>query len=286
MYQPLSALEYFRLLVGDPGGADIPLFEAAASLAQDACPDLDLQATLAGFDRLARDLAQACRPASTEPARLQRALHFFHVTQGFRGNSREYSDPGNSYLHRVLETRSGIPISLAVLFTELARQVGLEADGVAFPGHFLVKVRLPRGEVVLDPFSGQSLSREELEERLQPWRRRHGLPGETELPLALFLQPAQPRDVLARLLHNLKEIHRSSRDWTRLLGVQDRLVILLPEGWEERRDRGLTLAELGVDEAAAGDLHVYLEHRGDAADAPAVRECLARLRAADGPRLH
>jgi regulator of sirC expression with transglutaminase-like and TPR domain len=172
-----------------------------------------------------------------------------------------------------------------LLYIEMATQVGLSASGVSFPGNFLVKLRMPRGEVVLDPFSGQSLSREELDERLQPYRRQRGLVGDFEAPLGLFLQSAPPRDVIARLLRNLKEIHRSASDLPRLLAVLDRLVILLPTAWEERRDRGLARAEIGRDDLAAEDIAAYLEQRGDAADAPALRERLRELRRAP-PRLH
>ena len=98
---------------------------------------------------------------------------------------------------------------------------------------------MPQGEVVIDPFTGQSLSREELDELLLPYKRSRGLLGDFDVPLGLFLQAAPPRDVLARMLRNLKEIHRSAEDWPRLLAVQQRLVVLLPQAWEERRDRGL-----------------------------------------------
>jgi regulator of sirC expression with transglutaminase-like and TPR domain len=139
---------------------------------------------------------------------------------------------------------------------------------------------------VIDPFSGQSLSREELESRLQPYRRRQRQLAGVEVPLAVFLQAAAPRDILARLLANLKEIHRSAQDWRRLLGVQDRLVILLPERAEERRDRGLVRAELGLDDAAAEDLAAYLASRVGAPDARAVGERLEQLRRRGGARLH
>ena len=145
---------------------------------------------------------------------------------------------------------------------------------------------MPRGEVVIDRFSGQSLSREELDERLAPYRRQRGLVGEFEAPLGLFLQPAPPRDVIARLLRNLKEIHRTASDWPRLLGVQDRLVVLLPQAWEEWRDRGLAHAAIGRDDRAADDLEVYLAQRPDAEDAPAMRRELTQLRLRARPRLH
>jgi regulator of sirC expression with transglutaminase-like and TPR domain len=142
------------------------------------------------------------------------------------------------------------------------------------------------GEVVIDPFTGHSLSREELDERLQPYRRQQGLEGDFEVPLGLFLQAAPARDVVARMLRNLKEIHRSAQDWPRLLAVQQRLVILLPESWEERRDRALAFAELGQYGMAADDLDAYLSHRPRAADAATLRERLDELRQAGRPRLH
>jgi len=129
-----------------------------------------------------------------------------------------------------------------------------------------------------DAFSGQSLSRDELDERLAPFRRQRGLVGDFEAPLGLFLQSAPPRDVIARLLRNLKEIHRRGEDWMRLAAVQDRLVVLLPQAWEERRDRALARAALGMHTAAGEDLALYLEHRPHAEDALEMRRRLAEWR--------
>ena len=186
----------------------------------------------------------------------------------------------------MLSTRRGIPITLALLFIEIAQQLGLDARPVSFPAHFLIKLKMPQGEVIIDPFTGQSLSREDLDERLAPYRHRQGLVGEFEVPLGLFLQAAGARDVLARLLRNLKEIHRSAEDWPRLLAVQQRLVVLLPQAWEERRDRGLVRAELDERHAAVEDLLAYLEHRPDADDAQAIAQRLDDLRSTGSPRLH
>ena len=211
---------------------------------------------------------------------------FFFRQLGFAGNVNDYHDPHNSYLHCVLATRRGIPISLALLYTELAQQVGLLARGVSFPGHFLVKLRMPRGEVVIDPFSGESLSRDALDERLEPYRRQQGLVDEFETPLGLFLQAAEPRDILARLLRNLKSIHRERADWPRLLSVQQRLVCLLPLAWDERRDHALVLAELGRFTEAAYELQAYLEHQPQAGDAESLRRQLDVWRASPRPTLH
>jgi regulator of sirC expression with transglutaminase-like and TPR domain len=209
---------------------------------------------------------------------------YFYRELGFAGNVNDYYDRRNSFINDVLAQRRGIPLTLALLYIELAGQLGLTARGVSFPGHFLIKLRMPQGEVVLDPFNGRSLSREELDERLAPYRRRQGLVGDFEAPLGLFLQAAQPRDVLARMLRNLKEIHRSGRDGERWLAVQERLVVLLPQNWDERRDRALALIELGRREAAILDLEAYLANRPDADDALVMAERLDELRRT--PRLH
>jgi regulator of sirC expression with transglutaminase-like and TPR domain len=279
-----SPLEYFASLVAEDSG--FSLLEAAISVAQDEAPALDTQGVLMQIDALGDKLKRRI-PADAVPLQRLRYLNrFFFQELGFAGNVNDYYDARNSYLHEVLVTRRGIPITLALLYVEFASQAGLVAHGVNFPAHFLVKLRMPRGEVVIDPFSGHSLSREDLEERLGPYRRQRGLVGDFEAPLGLFLQSAAPRDVMARLLRNLKELHSSAEDHARLLAVMERLVILLPQAWDERRDRGLAFAELGNDNLAAADLALYLEHCGDAEDAPALRERLAELRREGSPRLH
>ena len=279
-----TPLDYFASLVADDEGLSV--FEAAVSLAQDEYPDLDPLSVLSQVDLLADRLRRRLPGDAAPLQRLRQLNRYFFQELGFAGNVNDYYDRRNSYLNDVLTTRRGIPITLAVLYIELATQVGLTARGVAFPGHFLVKLRMPRGEVVIDPFDGRSLSREELDERLLPYRRRHGLDGDDEVPLGLFLQAASPREVVARMLRNLKEIHRTEEDWVRLLAVQQRLVVLLPRAWEERRDRALVLAELGRPAEATDDLAEYLARCPRAEDAAPLRQRLAELRAAGRPSLH
>jgi regulator of sirC expression with transglutaminase-like and TPR domain len=279
-----SALDYFTSLVADDDS--LSLVEAAVAIGQDEFPQLDTQAVLAHIDALAERLRRRI-PADAVPVQRLRWLNrFFFQELGFAGNVNDYYDPRNSYLHSVLATRRGIPITLSVLYIELATQIGLTARGVSFPGHFLVKLKMPQGEVVIDPFTGHSLSREELDELLAPYKRSRGLQGDFDTPLGLFLQAAPARDVLARMLRNLKEIHRNAEDWPRLLAVQQRLVVLLPQAWEERRDRGLTLAELGQLDAAAADLKAYLAGVADAPDRAAMAARLAELEIGGLPRFH
>lgn len=271
-----TPLEYFASLV--QSDAEFPLLEAAISLAQDEYPNLDMQQVLGEVDQLFSRIKRRL-PVDAAPLHKLRALNqFFFRELNFGGNLNNYYDPDNSYVNAVLRSRRGIPISLAVLWIELAQGLGLAARGVGFPGHFMVKVNLPKGQVVIDPYNGQSLSREELSERLEPYRQRSGLVDEFEAPLGLYLQVSPPRDIIARMLRNLKEIHQTQEDWARLIAVQDRLVVLLPQAWPEVRDRGLAHAELGHSVQALADLETYLRHAEEGLDMAAIGERVAELR--------
>lgn len=277
-YSAPTPLEYFASLV--QSDAEFPLFEAAVSLAQDEYPDLDVQQVLGEVDQLLARLKRRV-PADAVPLQKLRAVNqFFFRDMSFRANVNNYYDPDNSYLNVVLRTRRAIPISAAVLWLELAQGMGLSARGVGFPGHFMVKVNLPKGQVVIDPLDGQSLSREQLAERLEPYRRQSGLVDEFEVPLGLYLQASPPREIVARMLRNLKEIHRAQEDWGRMVGVQDRLLILLPQAWPEYRDRGLAQAELGHSVQAVQDLEVYLANVDEGLDIDAIAARVAELRRA------
>jgi regulator of sirC expression with transglutaminase-like and TPR domain len=275
-FEAPTTLDYFAALVADDSA--FPLLEAAVSLAQDDDPGLDVQGVLAQVDTLAQRLKNRVPPDAAPLHRLRLLNHFFFNELGFAGNVNNYYDRHNSLVPAVLANRRGIPITLALLYVELAGHAGVQAQGVSFPGHFLIKVSLPKGEVVIDPFNGQSLSRDRLEERLQPYRQQQGLLGDDEVPLGLYLQAASGRDVIARMLRNLKEIHRSTLDWARLAAVQQRLVVLLPQAWDEHRDHALALAELGQHSHAARALAPYLQHRAEAADAAPLRRYLAAWR--------
>lgn len=273
-----SPLDYFATLVaGDEG---FPLLEAALAVGQDADPDFDPQQALVEVDQWGHALSRRM-PADAAPLQRLRFLNrFFFEELGFGGNLNDYYDADNSYPHRVMATRRGIPITLAILYMELAQQVGLKVAGINFPGHFLVKVSLPKGEVIIDPFTSHSLSRDQLEERLAPYRRQRGLTGDFEVPLGLFLQAAPPRVIVGRQLRNLKEIHLSQENWASLLDVQNRLLLLQPDDWPERRDRALTLAELGRPQEAVSELESYLAACPGAEDHIALTARLDDLRRA------
>ena len=278
-FAPPTPLEYFASLV--QSDADFPLAEAAASLAMDAYPEFDVQSFLSDMDLLAARLGRKVARDAPALERLRALNQFFFHDLGFAGNVNDYYDAENSYLSSVLRTRRGIPISLAVLWLELAQSVGLKARGVAFPGHFMVKAVLPRGQVLIDPFTGESLSREDLFERLSPFRP-DGAVDTGEIPLGLYLQAAQPREIIVRMLRNLKEIHTTSGNWQRLLDVQERLVIVLPAAWDELRDRGLAHAECGHAALAVADLETYLAHTSGNAHTEALSDRLQLLRRISG----
>lgn len=278
LFSTPSPLNYFASLV--QSDTQFPLLEAAASLAQDEYPDVDVQGVLHEMDVLLERLRRRIPADAPALQKLRMLNQIFFRDLGFSGNVNDYYDPDNSYLNMVLRTRRGIPISLAVLWLELAQGIGLHARGVGFPGHFLVKVNLSQGQVVIDPMTGQSLGREELSEQLEPFKLRSGMVHDFDVPLALYLQSEPAREIIARMLRNLKEIYSSQADWARVIRVQDRMLVLLPDSWADYRDRGLARAELGQTERAVIDLETYLLQAGDAVDAERIAGRISSLRAA------
>jgi len=271
-----SALEYFDALVADD--EQFPLLEAAIAIAQDETPGLDVEAVLADVDALALRLKGRLPPDAPVLHKLRSLNRYFFEELGFAGNVNDYHDPANSYVPDVLTRRRGIPITLALLYREIAGQIGLHSEGVSFPGHFLVKMRLPQGEVVIDPFTGQSLSRSDLEERLDLVRQAGAMRDAFDVPLGLFLQAAGPRDIIGRMLRNLQQIHQDRGDAQRLLAVLDRQAVLAPRDWDTYRLRGDLLDGLGRAEEAAYDWGLYLEHTPDAADADALQRRILAVR--------
>jgi regulator of sirC expression with transglutaminase-like and TPR domain len=273
-----TPLSYFESLVEQDNS--LPLCEAAAALAHIEHPDADIQSVLDAMDTHIARIKRRVPADASALDRLRLLTHYFYSEQGFGPALNDFYDAANSDLAHVLQTRRGIPISIAVIWIELAQSLGLNARGVSFPGHFLVKVTLTRGQVVIDPLSGASLSREELMERLEPFRRKSGLVGDYEMPLGLYLQAASGRDILLRMCRNLKEIYSAKGDHERLVETLHRALILQPNAHADRRDRGYALAELGHTKAALSDLQAYLREAEDALDVDAVAEVVAQLRKA------
>lgn len=277
--KPLSALEYFASLV--QSDEQFPLLEAAASLAQDEHPEIAIGAVLEDVDRLSARIKARLAEDAPPLHRLRLLNQFFYGELGFGSNLNHYYDPENSFVSTVLTKRKGIPITLAVIWLELAQSMGLKASGVSFPGHFLVKIRLPNGQAVMDPVTGLSLSRDDLVERLTPFIRQAHPPTDpqaVDVMLALYLQSATPREIVSRMLRNLKEIYWTDEDWPRALQVLDRLTVLLPQGWEYRKERGLIYADQGNIERAEDDLRSFIAHSQDPNETSVVEKRLQQLR--------
>ena len=267
-------LQRFRDAVA-PERVKIDLAEAALLCAQDSYPDLDIRSQLDTLEALAAKLRRRLPADFSVTHRLVALNNYLFSELGFSGNADAYYDPRNSFLNDVIERKTGIPITLSILYLEIGQRLGLKLKGVSFPGHFLVKVRVSGGELVLDPFAGgRSLSEEDLRERLAQFT---GPNTAKDLPLEDFLEAATPRQILARLLRNLKGIYLEAKEFDKALGVMNRLVILLPDVPEERRDRGVVYARLECPRAAQDDLSHYASARPKAEDAQSIAAQLAAV---------
>lgn len=264
------ARRHFAELIARP---EIPLAEAALAIAEEEYPDLTAARYLDRIEDLAARV-QSRLPAQRRGADALAAVREVLFDEaGFRGNEAHYYDPRNSFLNEVLDRRLGIPISLSVLFLAVARRVGLAVDGVGFPGHFLVKLTAGGRELFIDPYRhGALLTADECADR---WRQSSHGRGAFE---PRWLEAATSRQILGRMLHNLKRIYAEAGDDVRALWVVDRLLLLAPDDMAERRDRGLVSARLGGTRAAIADLKAYLAASPSAADAGEVAEVLKQLR--------
>ncbi|MEN9864159.1 MAG: hypothetical protein RLZZ601_1923 [Pseudomonadota bacterium] len=272
---PTQQLDYFTSLVAED--EHFPLTEATIAVAQHAYPDLDVQGVLDQIDQWGNKLKQRITPDTPPIQRLQLLKHFFYNELGFGPNPNDFYAPENSYLHQIIENRRGIPISLAILMMELGQQIGLNIRGVSFPNHFMMRISLQQGEIIMDPLNGESLSKNQLQEMLDPYLDAKGYRGELSLPLNIFLRASSSREILSRFMRNLKMIYSEDERWERLLGIQERLVILLPDSAEEVRDRGLIFAQLEYVRPAIADLHRYLSEMPGAEDVADIREHIATL---------
>jgi regulator of sirC expression with transglutaminase-like and TPR domain len=248
----------------------------AALIARDAYDDLDVTSVLARFEELAGPLMRLGLAQMPAEAQALEMAHYLYERQGFAGNEAEYYDPKNSLLPDVLERRLGIPITLALVYCEVAKRVGVPAQGVGFPGHFLVRIER-RNEphmppVMVDPFfGGRMLDEKSLESLL----RRVVGPHETLRPE--HLEPASPRIILARMLTNLKAVYLARGENSRALLALDRLVTLTPDSPFALRERGMLAARLGSIEVARADLNRFLELNPEGSEAQAVRVRLESL---------
>lgn len=278
-----GALGAFSELLARPD-AEIDLARACLQVAEDAYPGLDIDGYLGEIERFAARLRARLGPDATPEDRVLALNEFLFAELGFQGNAKRYYDPRNSYLNEVIDRRRGIPITLAVLYAEVGRRIELPLEGVSFPGHFLVRLPLRGGMLVLDPFSGGA----PLDEDALRARLKRVIPPEalatpagklplSDLPLEQFLAPATKRQVLARLLRNLKAIYRETNRPAELLAVLNRMLVVTPDAALEWRDRGFAFEHLECWRAALQDFAEYLRREPDAPDMPEIRARMTEL---------
>ena len=256
---------------------EVSLAEGALLIAAEAYEHLDVDGYLGKIDDMGAQLRRRLRSdISTSEALI--ALNRYVLDElGFCGNTADYYDPRNSYLNEVIDRRLGIPITLAVLYIEIGRRIGLPLHGVSFPAHFLVKCALRDGAIIIDPYArGISLGVDDLQERLKGIAK--GVELDRQLVTSL-LATAEPREILARMLRNLRAIHLRQGEKLRALAASSRIIELVPGAAEEYRDRGELYAELECARAAVGDLREYLKLRPQADDGERVAGRIAELEA-------
>jgi regulator of sirC expression with transglutaminase-like and TPR domain len=254
------------------------LAEACLLIGLDAEPRLDVRVELARLDAMAATVRERIGADASAEQKVVALNHYLFSELGFRGNIDDYYDPRNSYLHEVMRRRTGIPITLSIVYLEVGRRLGLPLEGVSFPGHFLVKLAVRGGELVLDPFSGgEPQSASGLRRRLA-----QVLPSRLieDTDLDVYLEAASPREIVARLLRNLKSIHCRAGQLSEALAVMNRMLLVLPDSPEMQRDRGLLYAQMEASRAALADLREYLKRRVDAPDAADIREKVVELEVA------
>jgi regulator of sirC expression with transglutaminase-like and TPR domain len=257
------------------GDDELPLLDTALLIARDEYPQLDAASYAATIQGYADSLKPKLNDDADLPSTLTMINRYLFDELGFAGNNTQYDDPRNSYLNEVFDRKLGIPISLAVVQIELMRRLGLPLDGISFPGHFLVRLPVDDGILVMDPYNkGRPVSAEELKERASP---HLGGQAPDDLQLIEILAPATHRTILARMLRNLNGLYLHRADWERVARTADRLLKISPETAEALRDRGMAYRELGYSKGAREDLTRYLQVLPNADDEEAVRAILIEV---------
>jgi regulator of sirC expression with transglutaminase-like and TPR domain len=254
----------------------IDLAEAALMIAAEEYRDLDIPHYLDRIDGLAATLKQRLRRDISATDTILALNHYLFDELGFSGNATDYYDPRNSYLNDVLDRRLGIPITLSIVYMEIGQRAGLALRGVSFPGHFLVKCAVRDGAVVLDPYArGVSLGIDDLRQRVRAMLAGKGDASDDEL--RRMLAAAGKKDILARVLRNLKAIFLHKGETERALSTATRIIALDQQAAEEYRERAAIYLELECFRAALSDYERYLQLRPRAQDADVVSAKVAEL---------
>jgi regulator of sirC expression with transglutaminase-like and TPR domain len=260
--------EFSTLAAREP----VPLARGALLIAKEQYPELDIEKCLGDLAALAREAEPIVRAGADTVEKVQLLSEFLFVRKGFEGNREHFGDPRNSFLNDVLERKLGIPITLAVVYLEVGRRLGLNLFGVSFPTHFLVKAVDERGELLIDPFNnGMILGLDEIRARLA---QIYGQPVDVQ---PAMLKAVGARQILARMLRNLKNIYTGASDWQHALSALDRILMLEPRAVEELAERAGLYERLECFSAALEDFQSFLTQAPDHPGADTAREAVVRL---------
>jgi regulator of sirC expression with transglutaminase-like and TPR domain len=259
--------------------AELDLGRAALLIAYCENPSFDLEYYQQRLDQIAEAISKRLRAISATASLTDADLIIANINDylfnelGLRGNSDKYYDPRNSYLNDLLDRRLGIPITISVLYLEIARRLGLAMGGVGMPGHFIVKCLAPGQECFIDPFNGgRRLSEKDCEQMVA------NIYGDSSRVPPDFLRVVSKKEILVRMLSNLKNIYVSGGDNAHALAVIERILLINPNSLAEKRDRGLLNFRLGRFSAALKDLEFFLAQIPEGPEAESVRMYIARIK--------
>jgi regulator of sirC expression with transglutaminase-like and TPR domain len=262
------------LLAGED--KNIPLGEVALLIAHHLAPDTEVALYLKKMRTMQAELARSVSPQDSAEKKISALNAYLFEEMEYQGNELDYYNPWNSFLSAVIDSKAGIPITLSILYMELGRSIGLDLHGVNFPGHFLVMLTGEKKRLVLNAFNnGEAVNDDDLRSFIAA--AQGGAAG-AAANLDELIQPASHRDILLRLLRNLKKIYFDEDDLDLALEAINLLILINPEGAEEYRDRGLLYQQLEAFRASLADLTRYLELAPDANDAQLVRNMIGELR--------
>jgi regulator of sirC expression with transglutaminase-like and TPR domain len=254
--------------------AKINLAEAALLIAKDVYPSLNEHTYLNQLDEWASIILRGCEKAS-DLEKIVALNQFLFEVQGFTGQQHHFYDPQNSFLNKVMDHRTGIPITLSIIYLELGWRLNLPLEGVAFPGHFLVKLEQYGETLILDPFAGGiAVQADELVERLEELYKTK----EALKPIEHYLVTASKKEILVRMLRNLKAIYLHQNQLSQVLWVLDRILLIAPDFAAEWRDRAMVHHKLECFRAALSDFECYLTLVPDAEDRDEIYPQIAQLK--------
>jgi len=265
------ARQHFYQEVQQPD-EQINLERAALYIAQEEYPDLDVDEYLNALDMMADDVREQL-PIESYPLKILKTInHYLYGNLGFAGNTENYYDPRNSFLNDVIDRRTGIPITLSLVYLAIAQRLDFPMVGIGMPGHFLIRPIQEDMDIFVDAFSqGEILFPQDCQDRLNQ------MSGQSVEMQPQFLAAVTPRQFLARMLTNLKATYLSRGEMEKVLAAIERILLLFPNAAFELRDRGILYFRMNRWIEARQDLEAYLDALPMADDRNTIRKLLNRI---------